>query len=325
MRFHWHSLPLLAWSPVLGCGSSLTIAHEQALAGQYRDVRLGDEAADVHARFAEPRQPIGSSVVRQVFSDRAVLDQLEMPANATFRDVTEGAQIRVLFIERPAGAPDSAMLVIATTTAARTLYDSEGATVYDAVLTASGVVVAEAAAGTCSLRWLNDSGSQEGAVSLDAGVCTDELRLAPGRPGSAIGYTNGTISGVAFPDRNNSWTGGGDLITWDPVSSAIVVARKGETEIRAWLDDGTEAWYTDIGQAIEDADSMGAEGAIALATTVGSNGRVVLLDSVTGNALTAIDVPVPGRELSAGTAGTHLALALDEELHLFRVNFSGAR
>lgn len=307
------------------CGNGLSVVHEKALQGQYRDVQLGDEAADVHARFAELGNALSTTVIRQVFSDREVLDQLEMAPTAQLRDVTETSGIRVLFIERPAGAPNAARLVIATTTNAQTIYDSEGDTVFDAVLTATGAAVVEGNVQNCTLRWLSANGDTEGAIALDTGVCTEGLILTPGRPGPSIGFTNGTLSGVAWPDEARAWEGGGDLLTWDPLSNAIVVANRGETEIRSWLDDGTEAWYTDIGQSIEDADSMGVGGAIALATTVGKNGRVVLLDSVTGVAITAIDIPVPGVEISAGTAGTHLALALSDELHLFSVDFTEAR
>jgi|GEM_PF-3729040 len=309
-----------------GCGADLSIVHERALIGQYRDVRLSDDAADLHARYAEPGATIGDEVVRQDFVDRQILDQLTMSSNSTFRDVSEKADIQVLFVERPAGNPEAANLILATTTTASQVYTSDGNPLYDAVLTSSGLAIAEAGGDTgCVVRWLDKRGELEGEVSLERGLCTDSLQIVSGRPGNSVGFTNGTDSGVAVPDGATSWEGGGDLLTWDPLTNAIVVGTKGETEIRAWLDDGTEAWYTDIGQAIEDFDSMGVGGAVALTTTVGSNGRIVLLDSVTGNALTAIDVPVPGREISAGTAGTHLALTLEEELHLFAVDFTSAR
>lgn len=324
-RRRYPLVALMTLAAASGCSSDLTIVHEQALSGQYRDVHLGDEAADVHARYAEPGAPLGTSVVRQVFADREILDQLEMASNASFRDVTENGDIRVLFVERPAGAPESARLVVATTTTAKTLYDGDGTVVYDAVLTSSGVALVDSVGGACTMRWLGRSGDEEGSIALDSAACTDGLVLASGRPGPAVGFTNGSISGVAYPDAVSSWEDGGDIIAWDPLTNAIIVAREGETEIRAWLDDGTEAWYTDIGQAINDAESMGVGGAVALATTVGDNGRIVLLDSVTGNAISAIDVPVSGNELSAGSAGTHLALALDEELHLFSIDFSGAK
>lgn len=318
-------LALLAVSAT-GCGGSLSIDHEAALYGVYRDATLGDDAADVHARFAEPGSTVGSDVVRQDISDREILDQIAMPARASFRDVTEKGEIRVLYIERPADTPTAGSVLIATTTSAAQVHSSDGAALFDAVLTSTGVAVAELDPQLgCVVRWLDRRGEITDQVELDAPLCTESLRLVSARPGDAIGYSNGTSTGIATPEGSLSWDGGGDLVSWDPLNNAVVVAVRGQTEVRAWLDDGTEVWYTDIGQSIEDLDSMGAGGALALATTVGSNGRIVLLDSVTGDAITAIDVPLPGLEISAGSAGTHIALVLEEELHLFSVDFSELR
>jgi len=178
--------------------------------------------------------------------------------------------------------------------------------------------------GGCILRWLDRKGEATDQVGLDDAICTDTVHLTAGRPGSTVAFTTETLTGVAEPDAVRQWDGGGDLLTWDVLSDSVITAWKGETEIRAWLDDGTESWYTDIGQSVDDLDALGGAGAIGLATTVGSNGRIVLLESVTGNALTAIDVPVPGLALTAGSAGTHLALTLEEELHLFSIDLTGA-
>lgn len=315
----WILLPLAA------CSSDLSIVHEAALAGQFRDVLLGDEAADVHARFAESGQNVTGMVVRQEFSSGQVLDQLTMAPGAELRDVTESGQIRALFIERSAAAPDAATLVIATSSAANDFYSSDGQPLLDAVLTSSGAaIVTRDPASGCLLQWLDDRGTPTDSTPLDDAICTDSLRITAGRPGSTVAYTTDTHTGVANPDGALSWDGGGDLITWDVLSDSVVVAWQGETEIRAWFDDGSESWYTDIGQSVQDLDALGGAGVIGLATTVGSNGRIVLLESVTGNAVTAIDVPVPGRALSAGSAGTHVALTLDNELHLFSVDLAGA-
>ena len=174
----------------------------------------------------------------------------------------------------------------------------------------------------CQVQWL-DAGRPHRQHPLDDSICSESLRLTAGRPGSTVAYTTDTYTGVATPD-GALWDGGGDTITWDVLSDSVVVAWQGETEIRSWFDDGTESWYTDIGQSMQDLDALGGAGVIGLATTVGSNGRIVLLESVTGNAVTAIDVPVPGRALSAGSAGTHVALTLEDELHLFSVDLAVA-
>ncbi|HCH66579.1 MAG: hypothetical protein CL927_12680 [Deltaproteobacteria bacterium] len=307
------------------CSSGLSIVHEAALAGQFRDARLGDETADVHARFAEVGTPLSGTVVRQEFAGGTVLDQLSMAAGAEFRDVVESDGIRALFIERSDAAPESAILVVATSTAASDFFSSEGASVFDAVLTSDGaaVVLRDAGAG-CHMQWLDRQGEATDAVSLDDTLCTHTLRLTAGRPGNTVAFTTDTQTGVATAEGARAWDGGGDLLTWDALSDSVVVAWKGETEIRAWFEDGLESWYTDIGQAVESLDALGGAGVIGLATTVGSNGRIVLLESVTGSAVTAIDVPVPGRAISAGSAGTHVALTLDEELHLFSVDLTGA-
>ncbi len=307
------------------CSAGLSIVHQAALVGQFRDARLGDETADIHARFAELGAPVTSTVVRQEFSSRRVLDQLSMSPRAAFRDVTETGEVRALFIERPAANPDAGSLVLATTTAANTFYSSDGQPLFDAVLTSGGaaVLVRDARAG-CILRWIDRQGETTDHLSLEERVCTDTVHLTAGRPGSTVAFTTDTITGVADPDAVRQWEGGGDLVTWDVLSDSVIVAWRGETEIRAWLDDGTEAWYTDIGQSVDDLDALGGAGAIGLATTVGSNGRIVLLESVTGSAVAAIDVPVPGLALTAGSAGTHLALTLRDELHLFSVDLTGA-
>lgn len=315
----WILLPLAA------CSSDLSIVHEAALAGQFRDVLLGDEAADVHARFAESGQNVAGTVVRQEFSSGQVLDQLTMAAGAELRDVTESGEIQALFIDRSSATPEAATLVIASSTAANDFYSSDGRPLLDAVLTSTGAaIVTRDPASGCQVQWLDRRGAPTDSTPLDDAICTDSLRITAGRPGNTVAYTTDTQTGVATPDGALSWDGGGDLITWDVLSDSVVVAWQGETEIRSWFDDGTESWYTDIGQSVQDLDALGGAGVIGLATTVGSNGRIVLLESVTGNAVTAIDVPVPGRALSAGSAGTHVALTLDDELHLFSVDLTGA-
>ncbi len=319
----WAGLVLVAST---GCNSGLQIVHEEALIGQYRDARLGDDAADIHARYAEIGGKVDSTVIRQDISDRQVLDQLSMAAGAEFRDVTEANDIRVLFIEREADAPEAGAIVLATTTSANEVFHSEGYPLYDAVLTGNGIALAmRDSSNACLLRWLNWSGEVYQQVELELSACTDSLQLTSGRPGTSIGYTNDTYTGVANEDGAKQWEGGGNLIAWDGLTNAVVVATANEPEVRAWLDDGTESWYTDIGQSIQDLDAMGASGALALATTVGSNGRIVLLDSVSGIAVAATDVPIPGQEISAGSAGTHLALTLDDELHIFSVDLAGAQ
>jgi len=312
--------PLLLASTT-GCGTDTSFIHEAALIGQFRQAHIGDEPADIHARWWDLDGKGSADVLRQEFVSKEVFDRLSLPETAQLRDVTEKAGIRVLFIERTSESDEPATIVIATTTSADELYDSNTAPLYDAVLTPNGFALAmrDAEAG-CVVRWFSDSGEQTAETAIERTACAEGLQLVSARPGNAIGFTNAILSGVASPEATRSWEGGGDLLSWDPLGDTLITATKGDSELRAWFDDGEEAWYTDIGQAVDDLDSLGVAGTLALATSVGSGGRVVILDAFTGNAITATDIPVPALELTANSGGTHVALAFEEELHLFRVD-----
>jgi len=318
------SLRSLLLAPLLvACGSDTSFTHEAALIGQFRDIHLGDEAADVHARWWDVGGKGSGEVIRQEFVSKEVFDRLGLPHTAELRDVTEKGGIRVLFVERAADAEgeSAGTVVIATTTQARELFSSDTAPLYDAVLTPKGFAVAlrDPEEG-CVVRWLDADGVRTAQASLDRTACAEGLQIVSARPGNMVGYSNGVVSGVARSDSVTQWEGGGDLLSWDPLGDALIVATQGDSELRAWFDDGTEAWYTDIGQSVDDLDSLGVAGTLALATSVGSGGRIVVLDAFTGDALTATDIPIAALELSAGSAGTHVALSFEDELHLFRVD-----
>jgi hypothetical protein len=311
---------LLLGTAATGCGADTSFVHEAALIGQFREARLGDNAADLHARWWDLHGRGTGDVVRQEFASKDVADRLSVPRTAQLRDVTEKNGIRVLFIERVEGETFGTV-VIATTNTAEEVFDSDSAPLYDAVLTPDGFAIAvRDPEDGCVLRWLEDTGEIAQQVSLDATVCADGLQLVSGRPSNKVALTTGSVSGVVTSEGAVIWDGGGDLLTWAPLGDTLIVADKGDSELKAWFEDGEEAWYTDIGQSVDDLDSLGVAGTIALATSVGSGGRIVVLDAFTGNAVTATDIPVAAEALTAGSAGTHVALSFKRELHLFRVD-----
>ena len=311
---------LLLGTTTAGCGADTSFVHEAALIGRFRDARLGDNAADIHARWWDLHGRGTGDVIRQEFASKEVFDRVSINRTAQLRDVTEKNGIRVLFIERVEGEA-FATLVIATSNTAEEVFDSDTAALYDAVLTPDGFAAAmHDPLDGCVLKWFDDSGTSSQQASLDAAVCVEGLQLVSGRPGNMVGLTTGSMSGVVRPEGASLWEGGGDLLTWDPLGDVLIVADRGDSELKAWFEDGEEAWYTDIGQSVDDLDSLGVAGTVALATSVGSGGRIVILDAFTGNAVTATDIPVPAKALTAGSAGTHVALSFKRELHLFRVD-----
>lgn len=318
-------IPLLAvvW---MGCGSNLSIVHERAFIGEYRDVFLADDAADLHARLTNPSLALNGDVVRQDISSREIIDQLAFPASSQLRDVVENNTIRVLFVEHPTDASRPSTVVIATTSSAEEVRRVEDGVLYDAVLMPDGFATAESAPDTgCVVTyWFND-GTIHFQADIGLQACTNDLRLVSGRPSSAVGYSNGASSGVVSPEGHTSWLGGGQLLAWDELTNALIVADVGSTELRSWYDDGEEAWYTDIGQPVQDMDALRTVRALALSTSVGSGGRIVLLDAYSGDAITAIDTPAPGLEVAVDTSGSRLALTLEDELHLFRLDLTGGR
>lgn len=305
-----------------GCSASVAIEHEAALIGTHADAVFGDDAADLHARWTDAGAQGPGEILQVEVATGVPLTRLGLPDTAVLRDVTERrGDARILLLDRPTAQAAGGRVTLATATSADDVRVVDGQTLYDAVLTESGIVVAQTSADTgCSLVWLDDAGTEEAVVTLDRAACGDSLTLVSAPDSGEVGWTSGELSGIVTPSGGASWSGGGTLAAWDPFTAALVVAEPGSSELRAWTADGEESWYTDIGQPVVDLDDLGGIGALAVATRSGTGGRIVVLDGFSGDALAAIDLPLAAVDLTAATPGTHIGIGLPDEFHIFAVD-----
>jgi hypothetical protein len=304
----------LPFALLLGCSDPGVLEHFLAMEGTYRDVRISDQPDDLHV--------LRGTILERLNYQNEAVDQFDTEdpisdlADVDERDLQRGPRVLV-------NAEDGLYLV--ETTRADRILSAEDTKIYGARTRNGGILTLEDhPEDGCSLRWYDGVQTLEAAVSLPDEACLDTATIHVDRDSADAFVVTPTRTWAATPGYDPlTWEGGGDLSAFDPAHRIVAVATRGETETRAWDLFGSEAFFTDLGQAITDMDDLGVAGTFVYGTSPGANGRLVLMSSLDGTVLHAEELPRAPVRVRGAEVGTPILVGLQAELHLFEYTPSG--
>jgi hypothetical protein len=307
--------PAALAAAVAGCAPpTAAFDHLRAYAMAADGLALGPDAADVHVLRADLGPP--------------TLQRIELERGRELDRFQPGGAARILHVDEGGGGPSALLQIGDTLTdvtpeAATVRYESGGALTGAAPVGESTVALESTSASGCVLRWVE----ADAPVPLPRDACEtgDVIGLDPSA-GADLAVVS-AAGGAWVVDRAAAAPieASGRLMAWEPLTGAVITADPGGTELRSTLLDGFPLWTTALGEPLVGLAPLGGTGTLALITRPGDAGRLILFDAVSGQALTALDLPLPPRALSAAGDGQTLVVAFAQEVHAFRIDEEAAR
>lgn len=179
-----------------------------------------------------------------------------------------------------------------------------------------GLVAMGRDANGCAVAWSDGAAWAVPSVNCTAGAsfaadrATGAVWIADGQALTAI-----TADGhsYAFSEVN------ADRVLWNPASETLVLARAGESLLRAVTPDGQVAWGLDADGAVVDLELAEATGTLVVSVSNLHGGEVLLLDANTGQQIASHPTPIAPR-VSISRDGLSLALLTADAVHFYDVD-----